>query len=274
MVTKEGEVIAEVGKVEELAKPAQEVPAPEVEQAKLSSELEKIQKELTEAREEAKAHQRNVTKKEQELQQYKKSDEKISGLEDKIEIITQMIADVMDKDSSLEDEEKPRKRRSEEYLAKIAEKDTERKKQVKQATDQEFYGIMSEADKLIKSVNLDMEKSLELREAYIKFLTGDIRGCAEEARRVVNTLTEAKKVPQVIESEAEKEAKLRDKITKEIYEAKGWNISDTGSPAGAGGKGIPREMTRFKEWLATVPTSEYVKLKPEIDNMLAKGLIK
>lgn len=39
-------------------------------------------------------------------------------------------------------------------------------------------------------------------------------------------------------------------------------------------KGIPTDMTKFREWVADLPDKEYQEKKADIDEMLAKGLIK
>lgn len=50
-------------------------------------------------------------------------------------------------------------------------------------------------------------------------------------------------------------------------------VSDSGRTSG-GGKGIPTKRDAFVRWVADLPPDEYEKLKPEIDEMRKKDLIK
>jgi hypothetical protein len=72
------------------------------------------------------------------------------------------------------------------------------------------------------------------------------------------------------EADAKMEQRLKALESKVSEEA---NSVDTGTSGGIG-SGIPTNMEKFKKWVEDLPKEEYRKLKPKIDEMLRKGLIK
>lgn len=243
-----------VNKLEtEIAVSSKEEVAPENADA-LKSELEQAKQELQRLSEEAKAHQRNVSKKDVELQREKEYREAISQ---KIDILAAGIAELMDTRSSDEEEidQKPRKRRSEEYLEKLKEADT-----AKVNSGQEYMLKKArEADALLGSVGLKMRESPETLSPYIKFMEGNIEDAMDEIRDLVSRKKAETTEPK--ETEEQLRARLRKEVEREILEKRGELDAEDGQPAGVKKeltvddvKGMTPEqiMARYKE-IAKLP---------------------
>jgi len=187
MAETEGEAKVDEGQVETTEPEVTDAVA-QVDTASLQSELEETRKALENAKQEAKAHQRNDSKKDAEVQNQKRVQDALSS---RMDLLTEMIADVMDaKNESSEFEGQTQQRRSEPYRQKMAdakkvETDTFTKSQ--EATVKSYA---SEIISLTTSKQMELDKSPELRQAYIKWLEGDHEGAVEEVRSVV---TEVKK---------------------------------------------------------------------------------
>jgi len=225
----------------------------------LTSKAKQLEADLEAAKREAKSHQEYGRKQHEELEKQRGLDAKVSGLESRLQVQTEMIAALMDRgEEEGEETPAPKKRRSEEYLARI--------KQAPVANPQQeaFMKVAEEADGLIKSAGLDMEKSPELKEAYRKFRIGIASGFyigdAQDGLEEIKKVVEAKK-PTEVKTEAEKRVISEEEkrgIIQEYMEKEGLLKSDTGMPSGAG-DGIPTDMAAFQKWIADIPQEEYEK---------------
>jgi len=77
--------------------------------------------------------------------------------------------------------------------------------------------------------------------------------------------------------------KEKDKLEKDVKEGFAQIRKEQGldsgtetttTPGGVSNSGIPTDMKTFRTWVSDLPSSEYEKLKPAIDKMLAQGKIK
>ncbi len=78
-------------------------------------------------------------------------------------------------------------------------------------------------------------------------------------------------------SEASLDAKIKEaekRIRKALGAEEDVNSVSTQMSGGISGKGIPTDMNKFRDWIGKLPIAEYEKLKPDIEDMMAKGLIK
>ncbi len=193
----------------------------------LETDLATAKSEADTAKREAKSHQEYGRKQHEELEKQKKLDAEVSLLKTQLQVQTEMIAALMDKEGETEDEVVPKKRRSEEYLAKL--KGTPAVDPQVEARNQ----AAEEADELAKSVGLKMDESPELEKALMWFSMWNYKKGLEETKKVV----EAKKVetPKT-EAKVEPSDEDKEKIALEYMKAKGLLKSDTGLPSGGGSK--------------------------------------
>ncbi len=239
------------------------------ERTKLQSELVEAKKDAEKWQTEARTHQKNVTKKDQELQRISQSAQEIQDLKDKLDITAAMVADLVDREPTSDTgEEKPIRRKSEQYLTSLREKEQQRQKGAQDETTKRFLAIAGEAETLSKTAGLDLRKSPELREAYVKFLEGDPITGLEETKRILSSLTPKETKP------VKTEAELKEEIRQQIYEEKGWNKSDTGKSVGSKKSSIPTKMEDFRKWVSELPSKEYKERKDEINEALQAGQIK
>ena len=234
MVKKEGEVAEVEAKAieekvavieEKIAEAKAETPAQD-----LASQLEGLKRELEDARNEAKAHQRNVSKKEEELQAAKAQTTRNAGIDSRLEILTTMVADMMDKEP-FEEEGQPKKRRSEEYLAKLEEVTKQSKQQADEISKQKHQQIVDEVLRQLNSAGLDAKamETLEFATAENLFLKGKPEEGLEEVKKIVMTKTEAKK--ETKESPEEIKKRIREEVRKEILIERGELEAETGQPS-------------------------------------------
>jgi len=189
----------------------------------LKAEKETLTAERDKIAEEAKAHQRNVTKKSDEISKF---DQRFEALDKRFEVMTSMLADVVDRDSE-NIEETPKKRRSEEYLSRLPTR--EQQEQEKQTKERDaFMKIAQEAEKLAKTAGLEMDKSPELKDAYIDFLRGNSEAGLEEVKKVVSQKTEANKEP-----DEDAINKIVEERLRKAMEEKGLLDVETGGPSAA-----------------------------------------
>jgi hypothetical protein len=195
-------------------------------------------------------------------------DAKIEKLDSQIEVMATMLADLVDNVPAGEEdyEEKPKRRRSEQYLAKLQEASKKTEQAMLETQQQMFLRLANEADSLAKSAGLDMEKSPELREAYIRFLEGKPEEGLEETKKVVANMTEAKGKPKETDIE-ELKAKLKEELRKEILMEQGLLDADAGQPAGAG-----KVFTRAQ--IMAMSDEEYAKNRDAIAKAMVEGRIK
>jgi len=186
---------------------------------------------LEQAQHKAKAEEQNVSKKERQLQEVRTQQTEVKDLKKTVDVLTTMVADLVDR-GDFEDEPAKRKR-SEEYLSKLK---TEAPKEPSLPSD--FIEAANEADKLAKSVGLDVEESDELAKAYRYFMKRDGDKGLEEVKRVVDGVRKAKEeTPKKNELTEEEE----EEIARKYLEKKGQLHTDAGTPSGKG-------MSKSEAW--------------------------
>lgn len=217
--------------VEEKATVTAEPTTPEVnlesELASLKEKLANTEKTFEAAKQEALAEKQNVSKKERQLQEVRSQQGKIEGLEKRLEVVTSMLADIMDK-GEYEEEPQPKRKRSEEYLSRIPKP----KEPEKPELPEEFVRAASEADVLAKSAGLSVEDSDELAKAYRFFMRGKGDEGLAEVKKVVGERkakegTPKKTIDQLTEEDEEE-------IARKYMEKKGKLHTDAGTPSGKG----------------------------------------
>lgn len=195
--------------------------------SELEQQLEQTKGERDAAIEESKKHQVSLNKKAQEVARKEALDEKVVALDAKLDVMATMMGDILDK-GEFEGEEKPRKRRSEEYLTRLSEVSKTSKQQGQEAVQTSYQQRAVEADALARVAGLKMDESPELNKAYIHFLKGEADIGLEETRRVVEgRKTEAK--PPVLSDEEKEE------IARQVAEKKGNLRTETGGPSASSG---------------------------------------
>lgn len=120
--------------------------------------LASTQAELDRAKAEAREHEKNVTRKANEVKTLKQSGERIGALEKKIETVVAMMADVLDRESYEGEEEKPKTRKSEQYLSRLREEDNNRQREQIQAQQQDVNSTATEIVKLLEPRGLTFDK--------------------------------------------------------------------------------------------------------------------
>jgi len=217
-----------LGNPEETTQVAPEQPSAEALQQKLSE----LEIELEATRKEAKTHQANVSKKADELAKRQATDSRIEGMESKVDVLTAMMADLLDGES---DEERPKKK-SEDYLKRLQQTDEANKKQRTATLEGNWNAIANEADQLIKAAGLDMMDSPELTKAHNLFLRAGYSYNLTEAQKGLDEVKKVvgeKKVPK--ESDEERINKLADEKARKMLEDKGLLTTETGGPSGGAG---------------------------------------
>ena len=259
MTTKQKEGENEEATLPENVEEAESSAQPSLEE--LQTQVETLKGDLKSSKEESLKHQQNVTKKSDELSKKETAEKKIGGMENRLEVLTDMVADLVDSREDSEEESKP-KRRSEEYLARIKPQES-----LEQALNQKGR----EADRLAKSAGLDVTTSPELKDAYIRWLEGDGDGLVEEVKRVVDTKqsgAEEKEKPEELTSED------KGRIAREWMKEEGLTTQDTGGSSG-GISGIPTDMTQFRTWIAGISQEDYEeKYASDVNKMMKEGKIK
>ncbi len=189
----------------------------------LTQERDNLASERDASREEAKKHQSNLSKKAEELSRKQAAETNLSNLSSKVDILANMMAEVVDSRENY-DEEQPKRRRSTDYLSKLSELN----KPTPDASQQEYNALAQEADDIIRTAGLEMNKSPELRQAYLLFRVGDAQAGLEETRKVVEVKKiEAAKVPDRKELTEDEEAE----IARKYLEKKGTLKTETGGPS-------------------------------------------
>ena len=178
----------------------------------LKTQIQELQTQVASSVTEAKGHQKRAEKNKAESARLEK-------IEKQIQVLTSMTADVLDKEDFSESKE----RKSETYL-----------KHLKDSDEQRVLSLLKGADKKLKDIGLDMQNSDETQRAYNKYLLGDMDGCLEEVDRLIDgKKAEATKSKETEELEVKKRV---DEEVRQKMEAKGFLGTDTGGPAGGGGK--------------------------------------
>ncbi len=182
-------------------------------EAERDEKIQALETQLASALTEAKGHQKRAEKNRSE-------GSRLESLESRIETLTSMTAEVLDKEADYSED---KKRKSDVYLDRLKGEDEQRRLRVGQSLDRR-----------LKDVGLVMQDSEETQRAWNKWLTGDVEGCSEEVDRVIETRkTEASKLKETEKSSIEEQVEER---VRQKMEEKGLLGTDTGGPQGAGGK--------------------------------------
>ena len=229
-----------------------EEPAQDLEQ--LNSQLESLKKDLEKAQTESKAHQRNVSKKDEEVQKLQ-SRQTNSVTKDEFTVLTQMVADLMDRDTA-EGEEAPKQRRSEQYLKKIDESTQKQSDETKETAKRDHDLIINEvlAQFTLAGIDSNLMSTPEFTTAENLFLKGKSQEGLEEVKRVIATKTEAKPTEKEIE----------DRIIKKYLTKKGDLDAETGHPTGASGI----SMEGLKSYDLRGKSDE--QMKKDVEDVLSK----
>jgi len=247
----------------EAVKAQEAAQAPEPTMDELRTRISQLEGDVETAKGEAKAHQKFGEKTRAELERQRGLDDKVSKMENRLTIVTDMLAETLDRTSIEESiEEKPQKRRSDEYLSRLERTNAEKAEADRQSEQAYFQKKAAEADTLLRAAGLEMDKSPETKDAYIQFLLGNPDVGLEEVRRVVSSRTEAKK-PDAEEAVEERARKM--------LEERGQLDTDTGSPSGSGRVFSTSEID-------TMPSEEYRKNfpngLPDIQKAINEGRIR
>jgi len=230
MVTKDdaGKVEDAVGEVTPIVEAP---PQPSVEE--LLGRLEEAGRKLEAAEQKAAAHERNVTKKSEELAKQRSVEKDIAELKTTVRVLADMTADLVDREGSDDEEPRPRRRKSEEYLSKLPKPGDK----VQELTHD--FSKQVEADSLARSVSLDVPTSPELRTAYLLFRVGDEEAGLKEVKQVVD----ARKAEATKGKETE--AQMRERIRLDILKEQGRLEEDLGGMGSAGKKFTRKDLAEY-----------------------------
>ena len=243
-----------VGKKEEAEVTPAETAEAEVTQAPtvetLQSEIAKLTGQVEEAKREAKAHQEYGRKTKEELDRQKQLGERVEAISDRLDVTTQMLADLVDRggEEELETPRAPAKRRSEDYLSRLKDSETKRK----ESEQQKWARLANEADGLLKPIGLEMDKSPETRDAYIKFLRYEPEAGLEEVRRIVEQKKAEANPKEPSETEAEKIDRLAEEKARRMLEEKGLLQTELSVPS-AGSASFQEFEKRFNKGEIPLP---------------------
>jgi len=229
----------------------------------LRSELENSRKDIEKWKNLADTHSKSAGKLGLDLREARVVRKNLNLLGTKVETLTQMVADIMDSMGTEELEEKPKKRRSEEYLQAIREKEKDLKLSEADIEKQRTLGVANQIISLTQPTGMELDKAPELREAYIRWLSGDYDNALEEVKKVVG---ETK--PRKSETEAELRERLKKELKKEILQEMGATETETGQPKGEG------TYTFTKEQIEAMPTAEFEQKRDLINKARREDKIK
>lgn len=213
----------------EKEKEGQTPPQPSAEEQlnALRLELENTRTELGKVQDEAKAHQRVVSEKSEELRKREESENRVTELTARMDVLTTMIADIYDRGGESE-VEPPHRRKSEELLRPLQDRGRLEREKISQ---QAYYSKAQEADKLAREVGLDMETSPELETAFLFFQTGNAEKGLAKTKEVVGRMKTEKAAGKPKETEEEMRARLKKEIEQQIREEGKYLIPESGSPS-------------------------------------------
>lgn len=200
---------------------AEEAQVEEPSVAELMDKIGQLTKDIEEARTEAKSHQSFGQRTKAELDKQVGLDGKVTGIETRLQVLTEMVADIVDRDEG-EEVEAPKKRRSEEYLSRIPNP-VNLAAEARKVSEAKFLATAREADGLAKNAGYEMATSPEMERAYLLFRAGDADRGLEEVKKVLGTKTEAD--PEQYQKDVEEAG-------RKYAEGKGWLKSDNGAPSG------------------------------------------
>jgi len=208
----------------------------------LQQRVVSLQKQLDEWQTTAKSHQKATEKEKAEVQRLQAQVTSVEAMRQRLEVLTQMVADMMDTTSSEEIEDKPKQRRSEQYLKRLDEATKKTQEEAMTAQQREHQRIINEVVAQLQTANLQIAAmdSEEFIKAKLKFLEGKPSEGLEEVKRIVQAKTEAK--PK--ETDEEKFERMYNERRKKEMKEKGELGAETGQPAGTAGSRFSREALR------------------------------
>lgn len=146
-----------------------------------------------------------------------------------------------------------------------SEREERERAEAVQAARGQFYGVMRET---VEDMGLDPEDkgidwapdATNAAAAQKRILTSAARIKREKESQMASQIDEMKKLQDEIK-------KLKAQISGEV------DSVDTSTPGTTNVKGIPTDITKFREWIAKNP-DEYRKRRAEVLEMQRKGLIR
>jgi len=205
---------------------------PEPTTEELMSKVSQLEVDLEAARREAKSAQKFVGETQKELAVQRGREDKISGLENRLQVVTEMMADLMDRGEE-EPLEPSKKRRSEEYITRLKDTDTKQDKESQENARRQFTDTLMAYQKRTEALKLDEES-----EEYLEIQSLATRGDFKLAD------TKLKKMEKLQSEPKETEAERKERYDKEVEEKAleilrekypGVLVSDTSVPSGATG---------------------------------------
>jgi len=190
-------------------------------------QITELKTQLEAAKREAKSHQEYGRKQKEELDRQRGLDTKVSRLEDKFKVATDMLADLLDRESNEEEvEDRPKGRRSDAYREKLKQPDTEAQERERQR----LVSLASDLDSKLRSIGMEMDKSPETKLAYALWRAGDVEAATEEVNKIVESKkTEAPESKENPEELVEQKAK---EMFNSFLKERGLDKVDTGTPIG------------------------------------------
>ena len=217
----------------------------------IKTQLAEAQAKLEEAQRESKSHQEFGRKTKQELDRQRNLESEVASLKEELRGAVAELMEVIESRSEVDTEERPRKRKSEEYR--------ERHKEPEITPEQQRFMILGqEADKVLKDAGLQITDA-EAFGVYDLFRANHADAGLREAIRIAEQKkTEATRKTQ--ESEAEKDTKRKQDIeeaARKLLEERGVLKTDTGTPMGSSGQVFTMSEVR------NMQLSEYHKHFPQ-----------
>ena len=257
------------GEVKEVTPVVVETPVaalPQPDPKELQLRIDQLTKDVETAKHEALKHQQTASK---HAERAAKQEDALSGvakLETQLAVNTEMLAEILDSREVEGFEDKPKKRRSEDFLERLKKS----QEQVQESQNKTVQEKVWEADKLIKSVGLDMEKSPELHKAFVAFVHQDVDGMMEEVQKVVD----AKKTEATKATETDEQVRTRLKF--ELLKDESFRREVLESLNLTKEKVVPSTSGRVftRKEIAVMPMDEFEKIKPEADKACREGKIK
>ena len=210
---------------------AQATEEPRVEEPKTDesvAKISKLEKELEEARAEAKSHQKFGEKTRAELEKQRGLEDKVDRLENRLTVVTEMLAETLDKGDSGDFEDKPAKRRSDAYLERLNTTESQKEKERTAGEQAEYIKKANALWERAKVVFANDDDNLERVEDALTL------GKVERAEARVAKAEASKEKP--VESEEERIERRAEEKARQKLEESGVLETDTGLPGKSGGK--------------------------------------
>lgn len=249
------------GKVEEPKAEETKTLSPQEETDALRQQLKDTEEKAVKFEEEAKAHQKVVSKKEQELQDLKLTRSDFDELRGRQEMTEALIAELGDKTVGTGEGEP-----SGSFTQKVRADQLGRQRV---ALAHKAEEVFSQVDELLKDTGLTKE-SPELKAAGLFFSMGTQQGntkylddALKEVQEVVAKLEPKKetKEGEKVETEEERIERKSDERLKEKMIAKGLLTPEGGEPSAASPKGFAKVEQDYAE--GKISTAEYDKAMKE-----------